>query len=304
MSPDAIAIDQKSIKQDPMKIMLEEFRRFFNLHDMPFSLLPNTHYYVDLPSHQQCFSMLMFAVASGEGIIKIIGEVGTGKTLLCRRLLNGLDEDEYYSAYIPNPNLNPVELKRALAKELQVPDLSWLADDELMEAINKRLIKFALNNKRVVLVIDEAQSLPDESIEAIRLLTNLETESEKLMQVVLFAQPELDETLSKYHLRQLKQRISFSQRLGQLDKPHIRQYIQHRLAIAGYNGKPIFNEDAIKFLHQCSQGVPRLISIICSKSLLIAFSKGEHTVTKAMVKKAVMDTESIDYRPKWFFGLI
>jgi MSHA biogenesis protein MshM len=299
----AIPLSKKNKTQDPMKIILEEFRHFFNLNEMPFSLLPNTNYYVDLPSHQQCFSMIMFAVSSGEGIIKIIGEVGTGKTLLCRRLLNSLDEDEYYSAYLPNPNLNPIELKRALAKELQVPDLSWLGDDEIMEAINKRLIKFALNNKRVVLVIDEAQSLPDESIEALRLLTNLETESDKLMQVVLFAQPELDETLNKYHLRQLKQRISFSQRLEQLDKSHIRQYIQHRLAVAGYNGKPIFNEDAIKFLHHCSKGIPRLISILCNKALLIAFSKGEKTVTKAMVKRAVLDTQSIEYRSKWFFGL-
>lgn len=304
MSTDAMTLNKGSREPDPMKIMLEEFRRFFHLNEMPFSLLPNTNYYVDLPSHQQCFSMLMFAVASGEGIIKIIGEVGTGKTLLCRRLLNGLNDDEYYSAYLPSPNLNPIELKRALAKELKVPDLGWLADDELMEAINKRLLKFALNNRRVVLVIDEAQSLPDDSIEAIRLLTNLETESEKLMQVVLFAQPELDETLNKYYLRQLKQRITFSQRLEQLDRHHIRQYIQHRLAIAGYNGQPVFNEGAIRLLHECSKGVPRLISIICNKSLLIAFSKGESTVTKSMVKRAVMDTESIEYRPKRFFGLV
>ena len=119
--------------QDPMERVLDEFKGFFNLNEMPFLLLPNTSFYVDLPSHQQCFSTLMFAVASGEGIIKIIGEVGTGKTLLCRRLLNSLNEDKYYSAYIPNPNLNPTELKRALARELQVPDLEWLGDDEIME---------------------------------------------------------------------------------------------------------------------------------------------------------------------------
>lgn len=290
--------------QDPMERVLDEFKGFFNLNEMPFLLLPNTSFYVDLPSHQQCFSTLMFAVASGEGIIKIIGEVGTGKTLLCRRLLNSLNEDKYYSAYIPNPNLNPTELKRALARELQVPDLEWLGDDEIMEAINKRLLKFALNNKRVVLVIDEAQSLPEESVEALRLFTNLETESEKLMQIVMFAQPELDEILSKHNLRQLRQRITFSQNIENLNKSHVRQYVYHRLAVAGYNGKPIFNEGAISALYEYSKGIPRLLSILSGKSLLIAFSKGSRTVTKAMIRRAAQDTESIEFKPKWFFGWV
>lgn len=289
-------------KQDSMERVLDEFKSFFNLNEMPFLLLPNTSFYVDLPSHQQCFSTLMFAVSSGEGIIKIIGEVGTGKTLLCRRLLNSLDEDEYYSAYLPNPNLNPVELKRALARELQVPDIEWLGDDQIMEAINKRLLKFAMNNKRVVLVIDEAQSLPEESVEALRLLTNLETESVKLMQIVMFAQPELDEILNKHNLRQLKQRITYSQHLEHLNKSHVRQYVFHRMAVAGYNGKPIFNDGAINALYEYSKGVPRLLSILSGKSLLIAFSKGSRTVTKAMIRRAARDTESIDLKPKWFLG--
>ena len=303
-SINAIPMKRSAEKQEPMKRILDEFKYFFNLNEMPFSLLPNTSYYVDLPSHQQCFSMLMFAVVSGEGMIKIIGEVGTGKTLLCRRLLNSLNDDEYYSAYIPNPNLNPIELKRTLAKELQVTDLEWLSDDELMEAINKRLLKLALNNKRVVLVIDEAQSLPEESIEALRLFTNLETESEKLMQIVMFAQPELDEMLNKYHLRQILQRITFSQRLEYLGRSHIRQYVNHRLAVAGYNGESVFNEGAISALHEYSKGVPRLISILSGKALLIAFSKGERRVTRNMIKRAAKDTECIQYQPKWFFGLM
>lgn len=285
-----------------MSQVLDDFRDFFDLQDMPFSLLPNTEYYVALPSHQQCYSMLMFALACGEGIIKVSGEVGTGKTLLCRRLVNSLDEDTYYSAYIPNPNLNSMELKRALAKELQVPDLGWVSDDELMEEINKRLIKFAQNQKKVVLVIDEAQALPEDSIEALRLLTNLETENQKLLQIVLFAQPELDDMLSKHHLRQLRQRITFSHELSRLNLDHVRQYVLHRLSIAGYEGPQVFNEGAIRLLHYYSKGVPRLISIICGKALLIAFSKGERLVTKSMIKRAVMDTEGIEVRSKWFFN--
>lgn len=302
MSTHALTIGTNQLSETSMGQVLEDFRLFFDLQDMPFSLLPNTEFYVALPSHQQCFSMLTFALACGEGIIKVTGEVGTGKTLLCRRLLNTLDETEYYSAYIPNPNLNPVELKRALAKELQVPDLGWISDDQLMDEINKRLIKFAKNNKKVVLVIDEAQALPEDSIEALRLLTNLETENQKLMQVVLFAQPELNVMLSKHHLRQLRQRITFSHELSRLTKEHVNQYVLHRLSIAGYEGQPIFNDSAIQLLHRYSNGIPRLISIICGKSLLIAFSKGDQVVTKAMIKRAVKDTEGIDYKSNWLFG--
>lgn len=280
--------------------VLEEFRGFFQLQEMPFSLLPNTQYYVDLPSHQQCYSMLMFAVASGEGIIKVTGEVGTGKTLICRRLLNTLSPD-FYTAYLPNPNLNPIELKRALAKELQVPDLGWIEDDGLMEEINHRLIKLAQNNKKVVLVIDEAQALPEESIEALRLLTNLETESQKLLQVVLFAQPELDSLLEKHHLRQLRQRITFSYDIERLDRSHVEQYVNRRLAIAGSLGEPVFNDDTYPLLHHYSGGIPRLISILCGKAMLIAFSKGTRQVDKSMIKRAAKDTESVQSHKKWFW---
>ncbi len=285
---------------DSMGQVLEEFREFYNLKEMPFSLLPNTQYYVELPSHQQCFSMLMFAVASGEGIIKVIGEVGTGKTLLCRRLLNTL-EGEFYSAYLPNPNLNPTELKRALAKELGVQDLEWIEDDGLMDEINKRLIKLAQNNKKVVLVIDEAQALPASSIEAIRLLTNLETESQKLMQVVLFAQPELDQLLAQHDLRQLRQRITYSHVISRLDKHHVAQYVHHRLAVAGYVGEPVFTDESIDQLHYYSEGIPRLISILCGKAMLIAFSKGKRSIDKSMVKRAAKDTEGVRMKIKWLF---
>lgn len=285
---------------DSMGQVLEEFREFYNLKEMPFSLLPNTQYYVELPSHQQCFSMLMFAVASGEGIIKVIGEVGTGKTLLCRRLLNTLEGD-FYSAYLPNPNLNPTELKRALAKELGVQDLDWIEDDSLMDEINKRLIKLAQNNKKVVLVIDEAQALPASSIEAIRLLTNLETESQKLMQVVLFAQPELDQLLAQHDLRQLRQRITYSHVISRLDKHHVAQYVHHRLVIAGYVGESIFSDDSIEQLHYYSEGIPRLISILCGKAMLIAFSKGKRAIDKSMIKRAAKDTEGVRMKIKWLF---
>lgn len=285
-----------------MDRIIDEFRNFYGIHEMPFSLVPNTQFYVGLPSHNECFSMLLFAIASGDGFIKVTGEVGTGKTLLCRRLLNTLDDGQFYSAYIPNPRLNPVELKRAVAKELQVPELGWVSDDNLLDAINKRLIELALANKKVVLVIDEAQALPEESLEELRLLTNLETETSKLMQIVLFGQPELDEILAQHHFRQLRQRITFSHSLSRLNKTGIGQYIQHRMNVAGYNGEPVFDRSSISLLHKATLGTPRLINIVCGKALLIAFGKGQQRVKKAMVKSALNDTEGVVYRSHWLMG--
>ncbi len=282
--------------------IMDEFRSFYGINDMPFSLVPNTQYYVALPSHHECFSMLLFSIASGDGFIKVTGEVGTGKTMLCRRLLNSLDELKYYSAYIPNPKLSPIELKRALAKELQVQNLDSVDDQNLLNEINMRLLVLAVQDKKVVLVIDEAQALPEESLEELRLLTNLETETYKLMQIVLFGQPELDHTLAQHHFRQLRQRITFSHNLNRLNKSGIGQYIQHRMAVAGYNGVPVFDDSSIRLLHKATQGIPRLINIVCAKALLIAFSKGQQTVKKAMIKTALVDTEGIQYKSNWLLG--
>lgn len=246
--------------------------------------------------------MLMFAIASGDGFIKVTGEVGTGKTLLCRRLLNNLDEQEYYTAYLPNPRLSPIELKRALAKELQVIKIESIRDQNLLDEINKGLIFLAQQNKKVILVIDEAQALPEESLEELRLLTNLETETHKLMQIVLFGQPELDEILSQHHFRQLRQRITFSHILDRLNKSGIRQYIHHRMMVAGYNGEPVFDTASINLLYKATQGTPRLINIVCAKALLIAFSKGQQSVKKAMVRAAINDTEGVSYRSGWLLG--
>jgi len=285
-----------------MRQVIAEFRSFFGITDMPFSLVPNTQYFVSLPDHRECFSMLLFAIASGDGFIKVTGEVGTGKTLLCRRLLNSLDEQEFYTAYLPNPRLTPIELKRALAKELQVTKHETIKDQNLLDEINKGLIFLAQQNKKVILVIDEAQALPEESLEELRLLTNLETETHKLMQIILFGQPELDETLAKHHFRQLRQRITFSHTLDRLNKLGIRQYVHHRMVVAGYNGEPVFDNASINLLHKATKGTPRLINIVCAKALLIAFSKGQQKVKKAMVKTALCDTEGVNYTRNWLMG--
>jgi MSHA biogenesis protein MshM len=282
-----------------MSQVLDEFRSFFGMQELPFSLVPNTQYYVGLPSHNECFSMLLFAIASGDGFIKVTGEVGTGKTLLCRRLLNCLDEQEYYSAYIPNPKLNPLELKRVLAHELKVPNSDQIKSQNLLNEINNRLLALAKTGKKVVLVIDEAQAFPSDSLEELRLLSNLETETDKLMQIVLFGQPELDELLTQHEFRQLRQRITFSHCLNRLNKNGIGQYIHHRMMVAGYMGEPVFDGSSIRLLHKATQGTPRLINIVCAKALLIAFSKGQQRVRRAMIKTALIDTEGVNYKFNW-----
>lgn len=285
-----------------MNQVISEFQHFYGVEEMPFALVPNTDFYVNLAPHNDCFNMLMFAISSGEGFIKVTGEVGTGKTLLCRRLLNGLPDTEYHTAYIPTPQLSPMELKRALAKELGCQGIDQAQDDMLVDILIHQLMDIAQRGKKVLLVIDEAQALPESSLEEIRLLTNLETEKKKLLQIILFGQPELDVTLSQHKFRQLRQRIAYSCVLPRLDRKSIYQYVNHRMSVAGYNGEPIFERGALSLLHKATEGTPRLVNIICGKALLIAFSMGKKKVGKDMVKSALKDTEAIQYRSGWLFG--
>ena len=292
-------MSEPHVKAPSLNMIIDDCRSFFGVRDMPFSLVPNTQYYLALPSHDECSNMLLFAITSGEGFIKVTGEVGTGKTLLCRRLLNDLDKESYYTAYLPNPRLTSVELKRAIAKELDVPFLAEIDDRDLLEVINMRLIDLAGEQKKVVLIIDEAQALPEDTIEELRLLSNLETETSKLIQIVLFGQPELDTILNTHHFRQLRQRITFSHKLEPLNKSSVAYYIQHRMIVAGYNGEPVFESGAINVLFKATKGTPRLINVICGKAMLIAFSLGLRRITKAMVKSAINDTEGVELNDSW-----
>ncbi|WP_431686995.1 ExeA family protein [Hahella sp. NBU794] len=268
------------------------YETHFGLREAPFSLTPNTHFYLDASTHRNAFETVRAALESMEGFIKVVGEVGTGKTLLCRRLLNFLDGD-YVSAYIPNPRLSPQDLYLALADELQV-DLGELngGRHQLLKLINEQLIAHCGEGRRVVLVIDEAQAMPEQTIEALRLLTNLETESRKLLQVVLFGQPELDVMLSQPQLRQLKQRITFQEYIRPLDKYSVEQYLRHRLMAAGYNGDSLFRADAAKLIFRGSGGVPRLVNVLAHKAMLAAYGDGDKTVAPGHVRRAVKDTES------------
>lgn len=263
----------------------------YGIKELPFTLTPNTSYFFGLPSHKEAIQVLITALKTGEGFIKVTGEVGTGKTLICRKLLNELPTN-YVAAYIPNPYLTPTELRRAVANELNVALTDQADQQEFTQRIQQRLIHLHQENKGVVLIIDEAQALPVESIEALRLITNLETESRKLLQVVLFGQPELDDKLSLPELRQLKQRVTFSYALKLMDTDQVFQYVKHRLSVAGYRGADIFNEKCCALLFKASKGTPRIVNVLCHKALMLAYGEGTQQVSTAHIFLAIKDTEA------------
>ena len=268
------------------------YLEFFGMRELPFTLTPNTDFFIDLDGHHQALEVIMVALEGGEGFIKITGEVGTGKTLLCRRLLNVLG-DEYVSAYIPNPYLTPDGLLQALAEELGLEVEQEYSRHQLLNRINSKLVELKQAGKQVVFLLDEAQAMPSETIEALRLLTNLETESEKLLQVVLFGQPELNDMLSRDSLRQLRQRITFSYTLPVLSEEEIHSYINHRLAQSGYPGINLFSSKALQELAGASRGIPRLVNILAHKSLLVAYGRGDTKVDQSHVCRAIADTEDL-----------
>lgn len=268
----------------------------FGLTEPPFSLTPDTGYFFSYGHYADALNTLLVALKTGEGFIKVTGEVGTGKTLLCRKLLNTLD-DSIVSAYIPNPMLTPYGLLTAMAEELGVSMDRHYGHHQLLKMISGRLIQFTAQGKRVVLCMDEAQAMPIETLEALRLLTNLETEKNKLLQVVLFAQPELDDKLRRQEIRQLKQRITFSYTLTPIDRAGMASYVSHRLMTAGYQGGDLFSLAALQNLYRASRGVPRLINILAHKAMLAGYGKGDRVITPAHMHMAVKDTEDAQLHP-------
>jgi MSHA biogenesis protein MshM len=278
------------------------YQAFFGLHAKPFALTPNTEFLVQLAPYQACLNLLQVALAEGEGFIKVTGEVGTGKTLLCRALLNLLNREKYQLAYLPNPSLSPLDLRQALARELRIADVESHDAMSLLDALHHRLIELAAQGKSTVLLIDEAQALPDRTLEALRLLTNLETEQNKLLQVVLFGQPELDATLARHEFRQLLQRITFSYRLRALDVTDTGRYLQERLSVAGYRGEPLFSPAAVRLLVRGSGGIPRLLNILANKALMATYGEGLRQVGAAQVRRALVDTDGVHATrrlPRW-----
>ena len=265
------------------------YRKHFGLGEPPFGITPDTSFTFSCASHQEALNTLLVAVANGEGFIKITGEVGTGKTLLCRRFLATLDK-QYFTAYVPNPYLEPRALMLALAEEFRIPVDAGADQHRLLKQLDAALLDHARANKRVVVCLDEAQAMPLETLEALRLLSNLETEKRKLLQVVLFGQPELDTKLDQESVRQLRQRISFQYRLGVLSRDEVDYYLAHRLRVAGYLGQRLFASGAVRLLYRATKGVPRLINIVSHKALMLVYGEGGHVVLPRHIRMAAKDT--------------
>ncbi|MFZ0484958.1 MAG: AAA family ATPase [Desulfobacterales bacterium] len=263
------------------------YKNFFGFNERPFKLVPNPAYLFLSRSHEEALAHLTYAVIQGEGFMEITGEVGTGKTTLCRAFLEHLDNDTKV-AYIFNPNLDSLELLKAINDEFGIPSDADNAKD-LIDTLNAFLIEQKTRRKNTVLLIDEAQNLTNEVLELLRLLSNLETVKHKLLHIILVGQPELKEKLDSHELRQLKQRISLSCRLMPLSFKDVQNYIQHRIHVA--SGKPgiQFADAAYRSIYNYSQGIPRLINIVCDRALLTAFGLDQKEITQKIVRESIKE---------------
>ncbi|MEF8793835.1 ExeA family protein [Thiohalorhabdus sp.] len=266
------------------------YRDFLGLNSDPFSLTPDSEFFFSDRIRQEALNTLLYGVRSGEGFIKVVGEVGTGKTTLCRQFLRAI-ADEAETAYILDPLLRGDELLRTVARELGL-DPEGQDQQELLAAVRAFMLETWEKGRPVVLLVDEAQALPLETLEQLRLLSNLETEKAKLLRIVLVGQPELNVRLREPSIRQLRQRIVYSYTLGPLSRKDLGSYLQYRMRIAGHQGGLVFRPGAVRVLYRGSGGVLRLVNILAHKALLAAYGEGQPQVRRRHVKAAVRDTEA------------
>ncbi len=262
----------------------------FGLKEPPFKITPNTEVFFTGGNRGAVLQALIYAIGSGEGIVKVVGEVGSGKTMLCRMLQTMLPEN-VERIYLANPSVPPEDILHAIAFELQLK-LPKNADRlKVMQVLQTHLLARHAAGKQVVIFVEEAQGMPLATLEEIRLLSNLETKHDKLLQIVLFGQPELDENLNQTNIRQLRERITHSFNLAPLQQKEISEYLMFRLRSAGYFGPPLFNVAAIKKLANAAEGLVRRVNILADKSLLAAFAENEYQVTSKHVQAAIGDSE-------------
>ncbi len=268
------------------------YRAFYGLREKPFNLTPDPRFLYLSDKHKEAFAHLLYGIRSRSGFVMVTGEIGTGKTTICRNLLNQLDEDTEL-AFIFNPMLSPLELLKKIASEFGV-DTKGANTLELTEELNQYLLEAAAMGKNCVLLIDEAQNLDPQVLEQIRLLSNLETETEKLLQIVLIGQPELAEKLALHELRQLNQRITARYHLKPLSEKEVMQYVAYRLHVAGGRRKVKFARSAVRAVYKISGGTPRVINALCDRALLVGFTKEAHTITASIVQRAYREIRGDD----------
>lgn len=261
----------------------------FGLDEPPFRITSNTEFFFEGANRGATLEGLLYAITNDEGIVKVSGEVGSGKTMLCRVLINRLPKN-VETIFLANPSLSREEILRAIAEDLRI-EIKSKRTTLLLRALQEHLIQRYAEGGRVVVLIDEAHAMPSESLEEIRLLSNLETNRHKLLQIVLFGQPELDEHLDNPHMRQLKERITHSFKLEPLVRADIENYVEFRMRAAGYRGPNAFSKPALKLIAIVSQGLTRRINILCDKSLLAAFADNEHHVSLRHARAAAKDSD-------------
>jgi general secretion pathway protein A len=266
------------------------YDNFFGFKERPFQLVPNPNYLYLSRSHEEAIAHLNYAISHGDGFVEITGEVGTGKTTLCRAFLEGLDKKTEV-AYIFNPRLTSLELLRTINDEFDIPSEADNIKD-LIDTLNQFLIRIKTEGKDAILLIDEAQNLDKDVLEQIRLLSNLETNTSKLLQIILVGQPELGKILDSYELRQLRQRMTLSWYLTPLNRMETKEYIRHRINIASKKTEDKFTESAYYWIYKYSGGIPRLINIACDRALLTAFGFNLRKVSGAIANKSIKELNS------------
>ncbi len=266
------------------------YYEFFGLTQPPFKITPDTDVFFEGGNRGAILEALIYAITHGEGIIKVTGEVGSGKTMLCRVLQTRLPAN-VETVYLANPSVSPDEILHAIAFEMQLRVARGAGRLEVMHALNDYLVERHAQQKQVVVFVEESQGMPISTLEEIRLLSNLETQHHKLLQIVLFGQPELDDNLRQQNIRQLRERITHSFNLLPLDAEDARAYLTFRLRAAGYHGPDLFNRRVIAYMTRACEGLTRRLNIVADKALLSAFAQGTHNVTIEHVKAAVRDSE-------------
>lgn len=267
------------------------YRHHFGFHKSPFKITPDPELFFPGANRGAVLDALVYAVARGEGIVKVVGEVGSGKTMLCRMLERELPPS-CEIVYLANPRLAPEDVPRAIAIELGL-DRPAASKLEVMHVLQEHLLRKHADDTRIVVFIEEAQGMPLETLEEIRMLSNLETTQDKLLQIVLFGQPELDAKLAGHDIRQLKERITFNFKLQPFDAREIRDYLIARIHASGYRGRELFSRAAIRALARCSGGLVRRLNVLADKALLAAYARGASAVSVRDVRRAARDSEYV-----------
>ena len=267
------------------------YLQHFGLREAPFRITPHTEFFFAGANRGATLEALLYAITAGEGLVKVTGEVGSGKTMLCRVLMERLPET-VETIYLAVPSLSRDEMLAAIAEDLGI-ETAGANTNKLVRLLQEKLIEVHASGKQVVALIDEAHAMPLATLEEVRLLSNLETGTEKLLQVVLFGQPELDQHLALPNMRQLKERITHSFNLQPLPPREIKDYVNFRLRAAGYHGPDLFDAEVLAIIADASEGLTRRINIYADKTLLAAFAAGTHSVTADHARAAISDTQIV-----------